>query len=198
MEDFKNITEIIPILIFLLPGFLTVKMLELWVITKPKDVFDRIVQAFVFTFVNLLCFAFIRGLLEKLFQIQFNHVQFFAIKNLLLMVFCAVAIALATSFEMKNEYFLTLLRKCKITKKTYKPCTWVETFEHVEKYVVVHLNDGRRIYGWPSFYSDDPNERAIFLEDASWMDDQNKLINNPLISILLDENSGIQFVEFIG
>ena len=54
MKEFAEIKEIIPILIFLLPGFLTAKMLDLWVVTKPKDVFDRIVQAFVFTFINLL------------------------------------------------------------------------------------------------------------------------------------------------
>jgi hypothetical protein len=197
MEDIKEIKEIVQILFFLLPGFLTAKMLEMWVITKPKDVFDRVVQAFVLTFVNLICFAFIRWLLEKLVGFQFDHDQFFAINNLLLMVFCAVRIAIILSFELNNELVLTKLRKWKITKKTYKPCTWVETFEHVERLVVVHLNDGRRIYGWPKFYSDDPAERAIFLEEASWLDDENNLINNPPISILLDGNSGIQFVEFL-
>ena len=77
MDDFKEIKEIIPILIFLLPGFLTGKILDLMVVAKPKDVFDRIVQAFVFTFVNLLCFSVIRWLLEKNLKITFDHDQFF-------------------------------------------------------------------------------------------------------------------------
>ena len=52
MDDFKELKEIVPILIFLLPGFLTGKMLDLLVVAKSKDVFDRIVQAFVFTFIK--------------------------------------------------------------------------------------------------------------------------------------------------
>jgi len=197
MKEFAEIKEIIPILIFLLPGFLTAKMLDLWVVTKPKDVFDRIVQAFVFTFINLLCFALVRWSIECSFDFKFDRDQVFAPENLLLMMGCAVGIAVACSFEMNNEWLLKWLRERKITKKTYKPSTWGETIEHVERYAVVHLNDGRRIYGWPKFYSDDPNERAIFLEKASWLDENNNLINDPPISILVDGNSGIQFIEFL-
>jgi hypothetical protein len=197
MDDFKSITEIVPILFFLLPGFLTAKMLELLVIAKPKDVFDRVVQAFVFTFVNLVCFTFARWCIEKMFNVNFDHVEFFTAKNLLLMAACAAVIAVVCSYEMKNEHVLNLLRKVNVTKKTYKSCTWVETFDHAEKFVVVHLKDGRRIYGWPRFYSDDPTERAIFLEAASWLGDKNELLNTPRISILLDVNSGIQLIEFL-
>ena len=197
MGDFTELKEIIPILIFLLPGFLTGKMLDLLVVAKPKDVFDRIVQAFVFTFINLLCFSVVRWLLEKFSGHQFDHEQFFTVGNLLITIFCAVGIALICSYEVRNEWLINWLREKKITKKGYKPSTWLETFEHVEKYVVVHLNDGRRVYGWPTYYSDEPEERAIYLEDASWLDDQNNLINNPPISIFLDEKTGIQFIEFL-
>lgn len=197
MGDFKELKDIIPILIFLLPGFLTGKMLDLLVVAKQKDVFDRIVQAFVFTFINLLCFSVVRWLLESFSPLTFDRVQFFTVGNLLITIFCAVGIALACSYEVRNERLINWLREKRITKKGYKPSTWLETFENEEKYVVVHLNDGRRVYGWPSYYSDEPNERAIYLVNASWLDDQNNFMNSSPISILLDEKTGIQFVEFL-
>jgi hypothetical protein len=196
IKDFKDLNEFVPILIFLLPGFLTSKILDILVIRKERDVFDKLVQALVFTFANLALFVVARWIIESATSAKFDR-QFLSVGNVLLITSCAVGIGLACAFEIRNELALSFLHKLKFTKKTYNLSTWIDTFSASEKYVVVHLEDGRRIYGWPKFYSDEPGERAIFLQDATWLDEQNKALNEPLISILLDEKSGIQFVEFV-
>ena len=196
IKDFKDLKELIPILVFLLPGFLTCKVLDILVIRKERDTFDKFVQALVFTFANLALFVVVRAVVEFFTDVEFDR-QSLSVGNVILMTFCSVGIGLACAYEIRNELILGLLHRRNFTKKTYNLSTWIDTFSVSEKFVVVHLEDGRRIYGWPKFYSDEPGERAVFLQDATWLDESNKPLNDPLISILLDEKSGIQFVEFI-
>jgi Family of unknown function (DUF6338) len=197
IKHFTELKELIPILTFLLPGFLTAKVVDLMVITKEKDVFDKLIQAVVFTFINLLAFTFARKVIESALCYRFNRDEPLSFGNLFLMVICSLSIGLLCCYEIRNEKFLDRLREFKFTKKTYKPSTWVDVFSHRERFIVVHLEDGRRIYGWPRFYSDDPAEREIFLENASWLSEKNEFVNNPPIGILLSEKSGIQFIEFV-
>lgn len=46
-------------------------------------------------------------------------------------------------------------------------------------------------------YSDDATERAIFLTQATWLTESGDALNDPPISILLDKDSEIAFVEFV-
>jgi len=197
MDELNSLKELIPILAFLLPGFLTTQLIDLWVVTKPKEFPDKIVQAFVFTIVNLLCFSILRYIVESFGCCTFDHDQFFTPGNLVLMIVCSVAIALCCAYEMKNERILSFLRTENITKKTAKPSTWLDVFSNQQKFIVVHLEDGRRIYGWPSLYSDDPTEESLYLEEASWLDDDNEMLNDPRISIFLTAKSGIKLIEFL-
>ena len=199
MDDtLKDLKELVQVIIFLLPGFLTAKVIDLLVIRRALDSFDKVVQAVVFTFVNMIGFNLLRFAIEHFEGKQlFNRHDFFTAGNLGLMVLCSVSVGFLCAFEMNKEPVLKTIRKWGWTKKTYKPGVWTETFQFAEKFVVVHLQDGRRVYGWPRFYSDQDNERALFLEEASWLNDQNGLLNDPRISIFLDEKSGIQLVEFL-
>lgn len=195
----KEIKDLFPIVLFLLPGFVSVGVLEILCVRKPKGVFERVVEALIFTMLNLAFFLVARALLELFPSIKFDHEQFLTAGNISLMAGCALGIGVAFAAEINHEWLLGVLNnKLHLTRKTAKPSTWNETWTHAQKFVVVHLDDGRRIYGWPTFYSDSPEERALFLEDASWLNDDNKLINeaNP-ISVLLDKHSGIKLVEFV-
>jgi hypothetical protein len=197
--ELDKVTDLFPILVFLLPGFVSVGVLEILCVRKTKDVFGRIIEALIFTMLNLASFLVVRALLEKCPRIRFSHEQFFTPGNIGLMAGCALTIGVVFAAEINHEWLLSILNnKLHLTRKTAKPSTWNETWSHTQQYVVVHLNDGRRIYGWPKFYSDVPEERALFFEDASWLDDDNHLINEGSpISIFLDKHSGIRLIEFL-
>lgn len=197
MESADKLKDLIPVLLFLLPGFVSAGIVEMLVVRKSKDTFGRIVEALIFTVFNLVVFTVFRSLLEHIPLLRFDHSNFFTAGNTLLMTACALGIGLLWSAELTNEVLLGRLRNLKITEKTAKASTWGETFVNSKKFVVVHLEDGRRIYGWPTFYSDDPAERALYLEDASWLGSENNLLNDPPISIFVDNNSGIKLIEFV-
>ena len=195
----KEVKDLFPILLFLLPGFVSVGVLQILCVRKSKDVFERIVEALIFTMLNLASFLVIRALLELVPNTKFDHEEFLTAGNVSLMAVCALGIGVAFAAEINHEWLLGILNnRFHLTRKTAKPSTWNETWTHAQKFVVVHLDDGRRIYGWPTFYSDSPEERALFLEDASWLDDNNHLINDAApISVFLDKHSGIKLVEFV-
>lgn len=197
--EIADVKDLFPVLLFLLPGFVSVGIVEVLCVRKAKDVFGRIVEALIFTMLNLACFLLSRALLESIPWVKFDHDEFFTTGNVTLMAVCAICIGVIFAAEINNEWLLSVLNnKLHLTRKTAKPSTWNETWTHAQKFVVVHLDDGRRIYGWPTFYSDEPEERALFLEDASWLDEDNRLINEDSpISILLDKHSGIKLVEFL-
>jgi hypothetical protein len=146
---------------------------------------------------DLVVFFGFRALLELFPYVQFDRKNIVSVGNVTLMALCAIAIGLVAAAELNNGRFLGLLRKLRITKKTAKPSTWNEAWTHKQAFVVVHLNDGRRIYGWPTYYSDMPEERAILLENASWLGDDNNLLNEQPISIFLDQQTGIKLIEFV-
>jgi hypothetical protein len=69
--------------------------------------------------------------------------------------------------------------------------------EQRDCYAVVHLKDGRRLIGWVSRFSEDAADRALFLEQASWLTDDGNLVNNPRINVLVDRETAISFIEFV-
>jgi hypothetical protein len=195
--ELDKISDLIPILLFLLPGLVSTGVVNALVIRKPKDVFDKVVEALIFTMFNLALFVLTRWILEQFPKVHFDRDDFYSVGNISLITACSITLGLVIAAEMNSEWLLQKLRNWGITRKTAKPSTWIETFAQSERFVVVHLTDGRRAYGWPTFYSDTPKERAIYLESATWLDDENQPTNDPPISILLDKESGIKLVEFV-
>ncbi len=60
----NEVKDLFPILLFLLPGFVTVGILEVLCVRKAKDVSGRVVEALIFTMLNLACFLAARRVLE--------------------------------------------------------------------------------------------------------------------------------------
>ena len=66
-------------------------------------------------------------------------------------------------------------------------------------YVVLHLKDERRLYGWPIEWPSDPNKGHFVLELAIWLPDDESGVEIPLKgvkSIMIDVKD-VKWVEFI-
>ena len=184
MEDpFKGLRELLPILVFLLPGFVSSGIVEMLVVRKSRETFDKCVEALIFTTINLAVFFIARWLLELIPHVHFGKDNYFTAGNLTLMTASSVAIGIVCANEATNEHIFKRLRDRRITRKTLKVSTWNETFVSEQRWVIVHLKDDRRIYGWPLFYADDPADRAIYLQPASWLREDDTFVNDPRIGI---------------
>jgi len=38
---------------------------------------------------------------------------------------------------------------------------WFDVFYDVKKHIIINFENGRRIYGWPVYYSNDPDKQYI-------------------------------------
>lgn len=90
-----------------------------------------------------------------------------------------------------------------LTKRSSRPSEWYDAFyEGTTPFVVIHLKDARRLYGWVKFYPDLPTEGHLLLCDAEWL--PNELPKEvepvpppiPLVRILINV-ADVQFVEFV-
>ncbi|MDR2344298.1 MAG: hypothetical protein LBD86_07195, partial [Spirochaetaceae bacterium] len=81
----------------------------------------------------------------------------------------ALIIGLAWSYLYNNDRIHKLLRKFKITNQTSYPSEWYGTFTETKSYIILDLKDERRIMGWPTEWSNSPQQGHFILEDAKWL-----------------------------
>lgn len=183
--------EFITVLQYLLPGFLCA-----WVYygltpyTKPSE-FERLIQALIFTLlVQAMAYPF------KLYLTDPSDVSS-KDDGLILSVCCAFAVGLIISFFANSDYFHCVIRWMKITNETSYPSEWFGAFqENKNSYVVLHLDDGNRLYGWPTEWPSDPQIGHFRIEQASWLDAKESIETSNLSHILVPATK-VRLVEFV-
>ena len=83
----------------------------------------------------------------------------------------AVLAALAVSAVRTGDWHMSLLRWARITDRSSRESIWHDVMNREgDRYVVVHLEDGRRLQGYPSYYSNDHEEGALYLTRPAWIE----------------------------
>lgn len=167
--------SVLGILLFLLPGFLSALLVRQIAVRAKQSDFEKLIEALVFSFVlylfNLPWFG------DKLpiswhqtaseYQI---HMQWGQLAALFLE---AVLLSGAYGFVAQHDLLHKSLRKMKITERTSRVSIWNDVLQDIRStYLFVDLKDGRRVFGYLTYYSDDPEEGSLFLEDAAWVDEK--------------------------
>lgn len=193
--------DLITLLKFLLPGFITARILYGLTAFPKKSEFEAVVVALIFTIIIQALVYGVQALLlfiGKLFSVGPWTTEI----DLVWSILVAVALGLLFAFLMNNDFLHGLLRKLRITQLTSYPTEWYSTFSKNKIYIVLHLKDQRRLYGWPFEWPSSPQEGHFVLEDAEWLlDKPNKLgaTSIPLTGdkyILIDVAS-VEFVELM-
>ncbi len=188
--------EIIDILTYLLPGFVAA-----WVyygltsFPKPTQ-FERIVQALIFT-------ALIQGIVGSIKWISLSVGKYWFVlgnwddeKRLIVSIIIALIFGGVFCKYSNNDKVHKFLRKRDITKLTSYPSEWYGAFANHETFIVLHLNDRRRIYGWPSEWPSQPDTGYFSMTNAEWLSDDSSIELNNVSSILIPA-SEVKFVEFM-
>lgn len=190
--------DTIAILQYLLPGFLAA-----WVyygftsFPKPSQ-FERVIQALIFT---LLIQAFVFLIKLLLFKIG-DHWRIGVWDehtNLLFSTMSALVIGILVSYFANNDQFHAIARKIGVTMETSYPSEWFGAFRKSARngnYVVLHLKDERRLYGWPSDWPSESENGHFRLKEASWIvDGENYDI--PGVRSIMINSQDVKWVEFM-
>ena len=85
-----------------------------------------------------------------------------------------MAFAVAVGTSITHDLHMKVLRRIGVTFRTARDNTWLDIFSDQERYIEVNFTDGRRLFGWPLYYSNHPEEGLLYVYDAAWIDDEGK------------------------
>lgn len=193
--------EILNILLLLLPGFVAGQIFYS-IVSKEKEISTtkRLYDAVIFSFIISVVIALfhdwkpvaqvanIQGSLEYSFSDDFLLLGI----NLLLIL----TLPLIMGFILNNDYFHKLLRKMKITTKSSRPNTWLDVLLTENRHIVIHLKDERRIRGYPTKFSSDPEEGFIYLFNPAWIDEEKGGYIEANVHGFLINRTEIDIIEF--
>jgi hypothetical protein len=215
MSDLPSSTTAIQILLILLPGFFVLRIEQALSFKTVESNLDKITHALFYSFfAYVLNSLFNRPLVSwtvKAIDAKTQNITINAESGVMGLFLISVALGCIVGFLKTHDYHMRFARKIKITRRTSRPSIWQDVFhdkyqqkkkdpkeeeEAKGPYVMVHLTDGRMIYGWPEYFSDDYREGpVVFVTDAQWISEDGKAKEIPYPGIMVN-SSEIRFVQF--
>jgi hypothetical protein len=192
--------ETITIFVWLIPGFLSSLVLNAVVVRKEKDGLSKIIEALVFTFLIYGVVSFLGSgspvlLKSETIGGETSYSMRYNPAIVLATVFLSVALPLLIGRLATTDRLMAFLRRCRITEKTSRQSLWEDVFTDQKRCIVVNLSDGRRVIGWPLYYSATPDEGCIYLHKPAWIAD-GKYIETNMHGMFLVKRDNIDSIEF--
>jgi hypothetical protein len=191
------IAKDLPTLVFmLLPGFLAAGVFYTLTAHPKSTEFERLIQALIFTAIVRALTIAARGLMA-------------AIGTVLVLgrwtedvewswaVVLALPVGLTFAHLVNSDKFHRLLRRRGITKRTSYPSEWYGTFAQEKRWVVLHFIDGRRLFGWPEEWPDQPDKGHFVVDQPEWLLDDNRRAPLDPVAVFLIPASDVKMVEFL-
>jgi hypothetical protein len=192
--------ELIALLTFLLPGFITSFLFYSLTSFPKKSELEAVVIALIYTviinaIVELLGMGFI-AIGNRVTIGEWNQLA-----KTVWSIIVALFIGLLWSYLFNNDCIHKFLRKTKITSKTSYPSEWYGTFTETKRYIILDLKDEQRIMGWPAEWPNDPDKGHFVLEDAKWLivdqDRRSSAVPLETIDKIVIAVHNIEIVEFV-
>lgn len=191
--DFTDINQVVLFLIFFIPGFISLKVYDLFIPSERRDFSKSFFDAVAYSAINYAFWSWLIILMD-IYDVYTQHHFWYAV---------AIVIIIFASPVLLPILYLEIVKWKPISTRILHPhsSSWDYVFsKRKEAWVIVHLKDGERIGGifsTESFASSYPAKEQIYLEDIWKLDDNGafeKSLNNSLL-ILNDEIMGIEFVH---
>lgn len=194
-------SEIVGVFVFLLPGFVAAAVFySLSSYPKPNE-FGQVVQALVFTMVGQL----IAAVIQQLTVLLGAGLPWPANLEIIVPTLSAVAFALIVVYASNNDIPHRLLRLTRLTRENSYASEWYFSFvRNADCYVVLHLKDERRLYGWPEDCPKLPGQGHFRIIEGEWLDaeargdqDDSRDNNEREIFAIMVHAEDVKMVEFI-
>lgn len=193
MESISS--EIFSILKYLLPGFLTAWIFHAFTSYPKQAQFERVIQALIFTiFIQASVYIIKDALLYLGKWIDLGTWN--SNVHIVWSFITAVTIGFLFSYFANSDLFHRFMRFIKVTKQTSYHCEWYGTFLNNDCFVILHLNDDRRVFGWPYDWPSDSTKGHIVLMGPSWVEG-NTYIDMPTVKSIMFNVQDVKWVEFL-
>ena len=168
--------NIIDLIAFLFPGFVAIILFKALTETREIDRLELVVYALCLTVAGNFLTEIIVGK-QIDYAIDISELKQGSISGSIINIEAVIystlfSMVIAVTFSLLYSYGLifAVLQKLKLTKKTGRINVWHDVFtEFRGQWVEVVYRDGKRILGWPQFYSTHEESFELFVADATWL-----------------------------
>lgn len=188
-------SEVVSVLVFLLPGFVAAAVFySLTSYPKPNE-FGQVIQALIFTSVG-------QSIAWTIRHFWGSNTSWTIALEALIPLLSAIIFALVVVFLSNNDLTHSVLRRIRFTRENSYSSEWYSSFvQNSDSYVVLHLKDGRRLYGWPREWPSRPELGHFRIIEAQWLSegesyspgDETHEISAIVVSV--DDVGMVEFVE---
>ena len=189
-------SEIVSVFIFLLPGFVAAAVFYSFTAYPKPNEFGQVVHALAFTMVGQL----IAGSIQLLATALGASDPWPASLEIIVPTLSAVAVALLTAYLSNKDFTHKAFRRIGLTRETANPAWYSSFANNTDCYVVLHLKDERRLFGWPEEWPSHPGQGHFRIKEAIWLDDDNpgsQHENRREIYAIIVAVSDVEIVEFV-
>jgi hypothetical protein len=188
--------DAILLLQYLLPGFFAAWIFYGLTPYELPSQFERVIQALILTLIIQALVHFEKLLLDALGRPLSWSVSDTS-SQLIASTITGLFIGLLFSASANHDTFHSFARRLGITQETSYPSEWFGAFCAEITYVVLQLNDERRVYGWPREWPSDAKEGHFVLEQPSWITEDGQ--DHPMTGVasFLIDVSEVKWVEFM-
>ncbi len=187
--------EVVALLTYLLPGFLVAWLFYALTSHQKPTQLERVIQALIFT---LLVNAIV--ILEKFSFLYLGRWILLrtwdADAELIASVLTALALGVVVAYLANKDTLHSYLRHVGLSQRSALPNEWCTVLSPREQFVVLHLTDDRRLYGWPKVWPSNPEKGHMFLTQPSWVHGEEPLELTSTEGILVNVKD-IAHVEFL-
>jgi hypothetical protein len=189
-------TDVIGVISYLLPGFLAAWVFYGLTAHPRKSPFERVVQALIFTVIVQGLTTITRWALEWASQWQ-SLGPWTKEVSLVWSLVNAILLGLLVALFANKDWFHATLRTIGWTTRTSYPSEWFSAFNRDRRYVILHLEGGRRLHGWPFEWPDQADCGHFVVVEPSWVLDNNECA--PLLTVerLLIPVKQVEMVEIL-
>jgi hypothetical protein len=108
----------------------------------------------------------------------------------------AIGLPLLLGYSHRFDLHMRLLRFARVTDRTSREGTWQDTMMDNDVFVDVHLTDGRRLSGYPTYWSDNFEDPLLYLSAVQWYDDRGRPKSFTCSKLLIMHKSSIELIAF--
>ncbi len=190
------------ILLFLCPGLLATVIIRLLVYRKETGMFETVVSALLWSLIiYALCAAIGRDAAVQLTETKRGETVLRGITYnpaaIVWMLGFGVGLAMLVAAVLNHDWLGRALRWTRITSRSGRATIWLDVFAQYRTFVIVHLSDERRIFGWVLHYSNSGDDGYIYLHEPKWIDDENKYVETGSHGVFFVKRELIDFIEFL-
>lgn len=197
--------DMIVLLQYLLPGFLVAWICYGMTSHQKPSQFERVVQALIYA---LFVHFFVNA--ERAMALWVGRLRYIGMwtedSELFASLLSAIVLGIFFSYLLNSDRLHRVLRRFNLSTRSSHPSEWCTAFDTSKTWIVAHLKDERRIYGWPHIWPSDPAKGHLFIIHGSWIMssslDESETgqvegdSENPEIQILVDV-ADVKWIEFI-